>query len=159
MTRQAAIQKLSALVDAGEAPPLTEADLESCVDEAAGWGLWVAATAFSVGQTIAPTVANGRLYRCAESGTTDATEPTWPTERNSYSGRRISDGTAVWVDTGPAPTERYDMKAAQRAAWMLRATRTAKLIDVANGQDKLTLSQRHEQCLAMARRFRSFYAV
>jgi len=42
-------------------------------------GDWVAATAYTVGQFIAPTTKNGCRYECTTAGTSGATEPTWGT--------------------------------------------------------------------------------
>jgi len=45
-------------------------------------GTWTASTAYAVNDTVIPTTANGRIYRAtaiAGTGTSAATEPTWPT--------------------------------------------------------------------------------
>jgi hypothetical protein len=45
-------------------------------------GTWAASTVYAVNDTIIPTSANGRLYRAtavAGTGTSAASEPTWPT--------------------------------------------------------------------------------
>ncbi len=60
-------------------------------------GLWAASTAYSSNDTICPTTANGRMYRCSTAGTSAATEPTWPTT----DGGTVSDGTAVWTEMTP----------------------------------------------------------
>jgi hypothetical protein len=59
---------------------------------------WAATTAYTAGQFIAPTNAraNGYFYLCTTSGTSGATEPTWPT---TYNGT-VTDGTVVWTEIG-----------------------------------------------------------
>lgn len=43
---------------------------------------WVENTVFTAGVKIRPTTPNGFLYSVTEAGTTDNTEPTWPTQEN-----------------------------------------------------------------------------
>ena len=54
---------------------------------------WVANTAYVVGDTVIPTVANEVEYKCTTAGTSGASQPTWPTEV----GETVSDGTVTWT--------------------------------------------------------------
>lgn len=56
---------------------------------------WAATTAKIVGACVVPTVANGHYYKCTIAGTTDSSQPTWPT-----TGGTVADGTATWLDMG-----------------------------------------------------------
>jgi len=57
---------------------------------------WQASTSYSVNDTIVPAGSdNGHWYVCTTEGTTDSSEPTWPTD-----GTSVSDGTVVWKDMG-----------------------------------------------------------
>ena len=65
-----------------------------------GCSAWVASTAYTQGTVAAktghvrrPTVANGFQYRCTTSGTSAASEPTWPTTP----GLTVVDNTATWT--------------------------------------------------------------
>jgi hypothetical protein len=59
---------------------------------------WIAATSYSLGDTIEPTTANSYAYVCTTAGVSDAsTEPTFPT---SGIGSTVVDGTAVWTLRG-----------------------------------------------------------
>lgn len=58
---------------------------------------WEAATAYSVGKYIEPTSENGLKYQCTTAGTSDGSEPSWPT---SGIGSTVADGTAVWTLLG-----------------------------------------------------------
>jgi hypothetical protein len=79
---------------------------------------WAAATAYTVGVIIRPTVGNGWVYYCVVAGTSHATtEPTWST----IWGVNNTDGTATWVAYGRGVTV-FD---AGDALWPL-ATFTAR---------------------------------
>ena len=65
-----------------------------------GVSTWVLSTAYTAGTVAAktghvrrPTTPNGYQYRCTTSGTSAASEPTWPT----VAGTTVADGTAVWT--------------------------------------------------------------
>lgn len=48
----------------------------------------------NVGDTVIPTTANGRLYKCTVGGTCAAGEPAWPL----IAGATVADGTATWTE-------------------------------------------------------------
>lgn len=56
---------------------------------------WAATTAKIAGTLVKPTAgrAGGYQYKCITSGTTGATEPTWP----AVLGATVTDGTCVWM--------------------------------------------------------------
>jgi len=61
---------------------------------------WQASTAYTVGQTISPSSANGHIYQCTAAGTSGATPPsTWPTD-----GSDVTDGGVTWQDMGTQTT-------------------------------------------------------
>jgi len=61
---------------------------------------WAASTAYNVGQTIAPSSANGHIYQCTVAGTSGAAPPsTWPTD-----GSTFTDGGVTWQDMGTQTT-------------------------------------------------------
>jgi hypothetical protein len=55
---------------------------------------WALLTAFNSGDLAVPLTDNGRAYRCIATGTTGATEPTWPTTQ----GGMVSDGSVTWQE-------------------------------------------------------------
>lgn len=65
---------------------------------------WEAGTAYSVGDTVEPTVQNGYRYVCTTAGTSGSGEPTWPT---SGIGSTVNDNGVVWELTSEThePTE------------------------------------------------------
>ncbi|MEA3432061.1 MAG: hypothetical protein U9R01_05215 [candidate division WOR-3 bacterium] len=54
---------------------------------------WAASTAYSLGDYVRPTTANGYVYKCTTAGTSGAAEPTWPTTI----GQTVTDGSVVWT--------------------------------------------------------------
>ena len=54
---------------------------------------WVADTAYSLGDTVIPTSANDVEYKCTSAGTSDSSEPTWPTEV----GETVVDNSVTWT--------------------------------------------------------------
>lgn len=57
--------------------------------------VWVKNTAYKSGSYISPTIYNGHCYQAVASGTSAATEPTWPTN-----GTAVTDNTTRWRDIG-----------------------------------------------------------
>lgn len=53
---------------------------------------WVASTSYSAGDTVKPTTENGYIYRCTSGGTSDSSEPSWPTTI----GNTVTDNTVTW---------------------------------------------------------------
>ncbi|RLJ04402.1 MAG: hypothetical protein DRP18_04760, partial [Candidatus Aenigmatarchaeota archaeon] len=53
---------------------------------------WSASTAYSVGDYVRPTSANGYNYECTVAGTSGGSEPTWPTTL----GETVTDGSVTW---------------------------------------------------------------
>jgi len=54
---------------------------------------WEASTAQDLGYSAEPTAGNGYRYKVTTAGTSDATEPTWPTAI----GSSVTDGTIIWT--------------------------------------------------------------
>jgi len=54
---------------------------------------WQATTAYVVGDWVAATTPAGYRFICTTAGTSDASEPTWPTAE----GGTVTDGTVVWT--------------------------------------------------------------
>lgn len=77
------------------------------VDDAAVTA-WASATAYVVGDIVRPTSADGHIYMCISSGTSDGTEPTWQT---TY-GENTTDNTVEWVQAGDSYL-RFDAANAQ----------------------------------------------
>lgn len=79
---------------------------------------WTALTAYVAGELIEPTVQNGYKYRCTIAGTSDATEPTFPT---GGIGSAVTDGTVTW-ELYQSTHEPSEIKLAATAAGLDGAT-------------------------------------
>ena len=62
-----------------------------------GGPLWTADAVYATGSVIQ---ADGFYFTAQTGGTTGSNQPTWPLGV----GQAVSDGTVVWVNSGPAPT-------------------------------------------------------
>jgi len=64
---------------------------------------WAASTAFSVGDIRRATTdqASGLFFRCTTAGTSDSSEPSWPTDI----GSTVTDNTCVWTAIASAYEE------------------------------------------------------
>ncbi len=56
--------------------------------------IWETASVYTLGKIIQPTISNGLVYKCTVAGTSDASEPSWPT---SGIGSTVVDGTCIWA--------------------------------------------------------------
>lgn len=72
----------------------------------AGFGIWAASTAYTVGQAIVPDGADwpssntGHVWLCTTAGTSGATSPAWGTKSGSAAvGGQFTDGTVTWTET------------------------------------------------------------
>jgi len=53
--------------------------------------------AYSLGNFVVPSALNSYIYECTTAGTSNSSEPTWPTTI----GNTVNDGTAVWTCRSP----------------------------------------------------------
>jgi len=64
---------------------------------AASWPtVWAADSQYTAGQWVRPPLANGLIYEAAQGGTTQLTQPAWPT----VVGGAVVDGTVQWAAAG-----------------------------------------------------------
>lgn len=84
---------------------------------------WAATTAYIVGDVVEPTTPNTYRYTCTTAGTSDGSEPTWPT---GAIGDTVVDGTVVWTLTS-SKHETTELKLALSAGGLPGATAGAAL--------------------------------
>lgn len=164
LTRAEAIARVSLWCDATAYPEVSTTDIGTVVDQFSRFSTWTASTAYAVGDRIVPTTPNGRVYEARRAGTSDTTEPDWPTAPwSQYQGWVYSEGTSdpelMWVDAGPANVERYDVRSAARQVWLIKASRVVGEIDSKDGSADVKLSQLRTHCLEQAEKFRPMVIV
>ena len=152
MTEAQALAKLSLLCPSDVYPFLAASEMQSILSDVLRFSTHAVSTTYAAGAKVVPATPNGRLYLCAVAGTSDSTAPVWPTRYTRLS-QRIQDGTAVWEDIGPTLAEPYDLSAAARAAWLLKAAKASADIDASDTDASTKASQVQAQCLRMASRY------
>lgn len=120
--------------------------------------LWVASTVFQLGAIVVPTLANrnGHRYKAVEYTTTattqqtGATEPSWSTTRDS----QVTDNVIVWQEDGDDWNGNlWDMIAAAKQAWLLKASKASVTSDVVRGELDIKSSQLFDHCMRMSEQF------
>jgi hypothetical protein len=149
-----AYNEVARMTQSDEYPTLTNDDLTLIVETNIRYNAWVANTTYQFGDIVVPVIQNGRTYECITAGTTGDTNQ-FPQFYTAYAtGITFSDATVTWVDAGPANTEKYDVRSAVRAGWILKAAKVANLINSKDGSQDIQLENLHKQCLTMAERYR-----
>lgn len=151
LTEAQAIAKVRIKCGAENEPCLSEAEIKFCLAENARASVWVAETAYAVGAKVVPSLGNGRVYKCIQPGISGATQPTtWA--RATQPGHCLNDGTAIWMDDGPAMPELWDINAAIGAAWRLKAAKDSALIAIQDKDTEIDLTTRRDFALRQAAR-------
>lgn len=132
-------EKVKTHVQASIDPVLTDGEVETILTDTAWASVWTAATAYTYGQRVVPTVRNGHVYVVTTPGTSAATEPAWPTTARSS----VSDGSAlVWCEAGVTTNnELYNIRLATYEAWSLKMAKAADYVNLSAGGQSLALQQ------------------
>jgi len=162
LTRLQAIKELSDLCQATLFPELETNQLARLIDQHVRFNTWTANYAYKVGDIVVPTTPNGRMYLCIIAGTSGPNEPSFP-QIGFAVGQVIADGPIPvdsfglnWQDSGYVQVEKYDVRAATKQAWLLKASIAANLANTDDGKMKIQLHTIQENCIQMAGKFRSF---
>lgn len=162
--------RLELLVAASSDPALDAATIDYLVAAARRvdeWGnsptniatapVWTPATAYEIGDVVTADPADGRWWRAATSGTSGATEPSWPdlgTSPGPY-GATVSDGLVlVWEDAGRAWTPTWDLNSAAALGWEAKAALAAGRYDFTTDGQTFRRGQIIAHCQTMAQTFR-----
>ena len=164
LSRLQAIKELSDLCQSTLFPELDNNQLGRIIDSHVRFSTWTASTYYNVADIVVPTVPNGRMYFCTIAGTSNTTQPDFP--QISYAvGQAFSENPQnvygqgfglTWQDAGFVQVEKYDVRAAAKEAWMIKASIAANLANTDDGKMKIELHTIQENCIQMAGKFRSF---
>jgi hypothetical protein len=166
LSRLQAIQQLSDLCQATLYPELNNNQLGNIIDQHKKFTTWQPNTPYVVGQMIIPSIPNGRVYQCIIAGTSTTTEPTFPSigyavgqSFYNYVGTPPNFYGLTFQDNGFITQEIYDVRAAAKQCWLLKASIAANLANTSDGQMRIDLHTIQENCLQMAGKFRSFFIL
>jgi hypothetical protein len=163
LSREQTIEQVSLQADTLTYPTMTSAEVATIVDRSRRFTLWAGSTAYTIGDRIVSTPANGRIYECVVAGTSQSTQPPFPLT-GGYVGQVFDDDSTgvwadgndlLWADVGPQPSEQYDSRMATRQCWLMKAARCASEVD-SNG---VSLNQLLNNCLRMAERYKAVVVV
>lgn len=143
--RDDALAELTRACEPDSFPELDSDDLEAIIDDHLRVRNWAATTFFKAGAVVYPVTRNGRRYSVVISGTTEATEPSWPT---SDEGRVVSGGV-TFEEVGVEYSSPYDMNGAIRAAWKKKAAKASRLMATGG----MNMSKIFDNCLKMAEQY------
>lgn len=144
--RTAAIARVKLYVPTTHPPTISDAEVETIVDECKRASRWTAGTAYTYGTVVRPTVSNGHYYVCEQAGTSAATEPDWPEGRRAVITDGASDPVLTWREAGYAASGIFDVALAIHKAWVIKAARAAQLVKI-DGQNYQHI---YEHCQQMA---------
>lgn len=166
LSRLAAIKQLSDLCQSTLYPELTDNQLGNLIDQHKKFATWQPSTSYAVGDMVIPTTPNGRVYQVIVAGTSTTTEPTFPSigyavgqSFFNYVGTPPNFYGLTFQDNGFITTEVYDVRAAAKQAWLLKASIAANLANTSDGQMRIDLHTIQENCIQMAGKFRSFFIL
>ena len=139
MTLEEAVDAVVAETDALGDPALTADRVAQILAARVRVSTFAVNTVYRSGQLVTPTDASqaGSLYLCQRTGTSGTTAPsTW--DAMTYSG------TLTFKLIGAHDGNPYDIRGAIRAIYREKLAMVGKRIDLANGPDKLALSQQFD---------------
>lgn len=167
LSRLQAIKQLSEMCQSTLYPELSDNQLGNIIDQHKKFRTWEPNTPYVVGDMVIPTTPNGRVYQCIIAGTSTTTEPSFPqigyaVGQAFYNYSALAPGEyygLTWQDNGFITQEVYDVRAAAKQAWLLKASIAANLANTSDGKMKIELHQIQENCIQMAAKFRSFFIL
>lgn len=156
LTLEQAVAKVSRQAGAEQEPVIESSEVRAIVEEC-GIALHAVSTAYTFGDRVLPSTANGRMYRCVVGGTSGETAPVWSGLTCGYYGYRFSDGEVTWEDIGPAPSERYDVNLATYKVLLRKKAESPDDMDFSSADEKVSLSQRQKNLDALLKRYEPVY--
>lgn len=161
-----AMEQLISMVQGNTAPVLEVDELQRCLDDARLAFIWTAAENFGtaprgLGVSVIPSLTkrNGHRYKLAffdGTGTTSgATEPSWSTSRDS----QFTDGNLTWQESGCEYASLWDLVAAARAAWLLKASKAVTCTDFQQDGVSFSASQVYDHCISQANQYTSIWVA
>lgn len=163
--RVVALKCVMDLVQWDTEPKLAQAEIELELDRAKLASVWQANTFYSIHTVVVPEIRNGHSYEAMQPGTSQSA-PRGYTEWATYTGMVFGDGSSdPQLQLREAGTDRfnptvlgaesnvYDIGAAAKACWLIKARRCSDLIN----DGDLSFESIRKHCLEEAKSFHPFY--
>lgn len=156
-----AMLRLQRMTAFDQDPCLDVKELEQLLTDAQVAQLWVANTAYRVGDVIVPNLPNGHKYVCTVEGTSGGTEPSlssgnpWPEWPYTSIEEGTSDPMLCWQEAGVSPPSLWHLRTAARKGWEIKMGKAAARVDFSTGTKSIKMQQTQELCERMARHYRS----
>lgn len=133
-------------------PVLSDEDVAAILAECQRASIWEAETEYEVGQTIIPTVRNGRRYICIQAGTSGESdeEPDFTLFQTGLTTDGDSDPQLIWQENGPDWDNVFDVNKAVHLAWLQKAQQVAYLYDKGEIGSSHRQSQIYDHCIDQA---------
>ena len=143
-----ALERLEDMLAYNTDPVLTETAVIQLLDEFKRASVWVANTAYVIGDVVIPITRNGHRFVCTVSGTSHATtEPIWP----DYDGGIVSEGSTLQWEEAGREYDLWDLQAAAAKGWALKAALAAQMASITIGDNVKAQQQVYDHCREMAR--------
>lgn len=163
-------ERLERMVSVSSEPVLDSATITALLDAArridpygnaptniAGVPTWTPATVYTIGDVVTADPAAGRWWRAVTSGTSAATQPSWPdlgTSPGPY-GARVNDGPVLlWEDAGTHWSPTWDLAAAAAEGWELKAGLVAHRFTFTTDGQMFQVGQLIDHCESRAKHYR-----
>jgi hypothetical protein len=141
VTLQAAVEDLAGRCDARKAPTISDDELTNLLEQQATVSLFAPDTVYARGQIVLPSTADlnarGPAYVIAQGGLAGSEPSTWP----NSPGLRVITGSVQITWWGIHDGAPWDITEAARLALKLKIARCARLVDTADRDTKMQLSQ------------------
>lgn len=147
--RENALEELKLYCDAENIPVIEDEELGTILDGNLLVSTWAAGVSLNASRYVYPTVSNGHKYRIVNPGITGTTEPAW----SVFEGAQIIDNLVVFEEAGPLLAGVYDLQAAIRRAWEIKAGRASKFMATGGAN----MSVIYDHCQKMIDRYQSAY--
>lgn len=169
-----ALEALESMVPYASAPALTTDEVAAVLARNVLAVRYDAdATSYPPGTVVAPPVDNGHWYISVANTQDDSADGStayvpagidqtdWPIPpfRFPAGGDTVDDGTVTWQWYSPAGDSLWDMRAAARECWLLKAGKSAGCVDASDGGASVKSSQMYAACMQMADRFAPIGAI
>ena len=153
-----ALARLVSLAQPGDEPTLTTGELEAILlanrlEDSSGfypdaYTYWKPSRSYLVGDYVVPLTRNGFYYSVESPGTSDTTEPAWPTTV----GDTVNDGGVIYANAGTTTwTETFDLMRAAAQAWELKAAKAAPAYNLSVEGKSLNRGEIFDHCVQMAK--------